>query len=158
MKLVLALLTLTAAGFACTSTQAQGLQDVCLQQVEDLCGNGSVSQCFADESMWDLTNEECQGDIQTLIEMDNEANASQSVNSGMSYGGVLRSGPGANYRRLAGLVEGDDIEIVEATGEWSGGYQWYVVNTRHGEGYHWGGIFCSQEALEGVLTTCGEGY
>jgi hypothetical protein len=167
MKNALALLIVSCASLTISSAQAQELQSVCLQQVEDLCGQGSVSQCFADESLWDFTNEECHGDIQTLIEMDREANAesgfdssgsgAEIVGSGLSYGGVLRDGPGSDYNKLGSLRDGDDIEIVEPTGEWSGGYQWYVVNSRVGEGFHWGGIFCSQEPLEGVLTTCSEG-
>ena len=168
MKIALILSLTLSAGLSFSFAQAQELQSVCLQQVQDLCGQGSVSQCFADESMWDFTNEECRGDIQTLIEMDREANAqsgsepndvgAEVVGSGVSYGGVLRKGPGADYGRLGSLADGDDIEIIGATGQWSGGYQWYVVNSRIGEGYHWGGIFCSQEALEGVLTTCSEGF
>jgi hypothetical protein len=168
MNRAVALLIVSYAGFMAVSTQAQELQSLCLQQVEDLCGSGSVSQCFADESMWDLVYNECTGDIQTLVEMDREANAEQGSTSsnggsyradtGFSYGGVLRSGPGSNYRRLASLVDGDDVEIIGPTGEWSDGYQWYQVNSRFGAGFHWGGIFCSQEALEGVLTTCSEGY
>ena len=163
MKNALALLLISCAGITISSAQAQELQSVCLQQVEDLCGQGSVSQCFADESLWDFTNEECHGDIQTLIEMDREANAESGFDlsgggSGFSYGGVLRNGPGSDYDKLGSLVDGDDIEIIEAVGEWSDGYQWYLVNSQIGEGFHWGGIFCSQEPLEGVLATCSEGF
>jgi hypothetical protein len=42
--------------------------------------------------MWDLTNEECHGDIQTLIEMDREANAEQdstSANGGRYSGDMI---------------------------------------------------------------------
>jgi hypothetical protein len=119
--------------------------------------------------MWAKVYNECVGDVQTMIEMDREAAMEQSgpsapdlvgtyAETGYSYGGVLRTGPGMNYRRAGSLVEGDWVEIIAATGDWFNGYQWYYVNTPLGEGYHWGGIFCTELALEGVLTTCSEGF
>lgn len=168
-KKLLAVLAIAWTGIAASAVQAQELNSICLQQVEDLCGKTLVSQCFQDQSMWDLVYNECVGDVQTLLEMDREANIEQydpsSVNldgqyadTGYSYGGILRTGPGTAYARAGSLADGDWIDILAPSGDWSDGYQWYYVNTHLGEGYHWGGIFCTEYALEGVLTTCSEGF
>lgn len=151
------------------AAHAQELNSICLQQVEDLCGKVLLTQCFQDQSMWSHVYDECVGEVQMLVEMDREARTEQhdpsSVNvdgqyadAGHSYGGVLRTGPGMGYRRAGSLQDGDWIDVITPTGDWFDGYQWYYVNTHLGEGYHWGGIFCTEYPLEGVLTTCSQGY
>ena len=75
---------------------------------------------------------------------------------GQSYGGILRSGPGMNYGKVASLQEGDPIDIIQDTGKWFDGYKWYKVRTHLGVGYHWGGIFCIDldTQIEGILDKC----
>lgn len=168
MKNALALLVVSCAGIAVSSAHAQGLQGSCSQQVEYLCGDDPASQCFADESLWAALSEECHLDQRMIIEMEREGNAESgygpngtgfpNFGSGFSYGGLLRNGPSMDYERLGSLFDGDEIEIVEASGEWMNGYQWYVINSPVGQGFHWGGLFCSHKPLEGVFTTCSEGF
>jgi len=73
---------------------------------------------------------------------------------------VLRAGPGTGERKLASVAEGERIRLLDRTGVVTDDYRWYRVMTVHGEGYHWGGIFCSDgpEPLAGVLTVCGSAH
>ncbi len=107
----------------------------------------------------------CVGDIQPMVEMAREAQAEQDkafeqvpddALTGMSYGGVLRSGPSMDHRRVASLREGDHLEILEDTGVWFNDYKWFFVSTPQGTGYHWGGIFCVDRItqLDGVFSKC----
>jgi hypothetical protein len=60
-----------------------------------------------------------------------------------SWGGVVRSGPGMDYRKLASLEEGDPITLLEQTDVDMNGYPWFKI--RYGgnkTGYQWGGIIC----------------
>jgi hypothetical protein len=145
---------------ACSATAAIAQSDYCLAQIAEVCGPFEIGACFSNDGAWAELDDECVGDAQTLIENAREAEEQDvgALDSGMSYGGVLRSGPGMNYRRIGSLSEGDWIEVLEATDEWMGDYQWFYVNSPLGEGYHWGGIFCTRDELDGVLTTCSEGF
>ena len=117
-------------------------------------------------------NIECEGEFQAMIEMAREAqqqkqddafekNANRGggqddTTTGVSYGGVLRSGPGMQYRKVASMQEGDPVDIIEDTGVWFNEYKWYRVRTHRGEGYHWGGIFCvnMDTEIEGIFGKC----
>lgn len=54
---------------------AQGLEDKCLQNFSDICGDTQANACLVDEAQWQKVLPECEGDIQTLFEMANEADA-----------------------------------------------------------------------------------
>ena len=160
---------------------AQGYAPACERVVKELCGRVSVGRCFQDESLWDSVDPQCTGDIQTMIEMEREAGAQQAddrktrsrgedrparrgtggrtaeTQRGLSYGGILRAGPGMDYPKLGSLQPDDDINILEDTGIWFDEYKWFKVDSPIGVGYHWGGIFCTQgKAPEGVLSSCAQ--
>jgi len=170
----LSVLLVSAALWLPVSAAAQGHDADCLDLAARLCGETPVGQCFAaDEALWQRVPDRCSGDLQTMIEMEREAGEQNAEDAallaadvrdfqggrlGNTYGGQLRSGPGTSHTRVAGLAEGERIRILENTGQWFDDYLWYRVQTRHGEGYLWGGLFCADgggEQPEGVLTTCG---
>lgn len=149
---------------------AQGFQPECIAKIKQLCGRVSPGRCFEDESLWDAVPARCSGDIQTMIEMEREASEEQTQSArsrtggaditdmrGQSYGGVQRSGPSMNSRKLGSLYEGDNINILEDTGVWFNDYKWFRIDSPIGVGFHWGGIFCteSDQRPDGVLSTCG---
>ncbi|MBV2183213.1 MAG: SH3 domain-containing protein [Rhizobium sp.] len=90
--------------------------------------------------------------------MDGEAGMAIEDLSALSYGGVLRAGPGMDSRKKASIRLGQRIELLEATGIWTDDYQWFKIRTASGTGYHWGGIFCTSGGPkpEGVLYDCDE--
>ncbi|NDW03478.1 SH3 domain-containing protein [Jiella pacifica] len=160
---------------------AQGFPPACQDLVEKLCGRVSVGRCFQDESLWASVSSQCSGDIQTMIEMEREAleqqaedrntrprgnenpahrqtaGQSREIQRGLSYGGILRAGPGMDYAKLGSLQPDDDINILEDTGVWFNDYKWFKVDSPIGVGYHWGGIFCTEgRAPEGVLSSCAQ--
>lgn len=73
-----------------------------------------------------------------------------------SWGGIVRDGPGQNYRRLASLEQGERVTLLENTGVYSNGFPWWLIEFWGGrQGYQWGGILCSLNApLEGIYETC----
>ncbi len=73
-----------------------------------------------------------------------------------SWGGIVRSGPGMNYRKKASLSEGEYIMILERTGKMMNGYPWFRIQYRGGRtGFKWGGILCSVgKQIEGTYQTC----
>lgn len=73
---------------------------------------------------------------------------------GRSLGGVVRSKPDMGSRKVASLKEGERIEIVEDTGVSMNGYSWFKIRWKGKTGYHWGGIFCADAALNGVFEVC----
>ncbi len=161
--LIFALLAALPAG-----SVAQGIDTPCLQRFFERCGDVSAAECFSESKRWDQLDEVCIGQIQSMIEMEREANESDDTLAtrnvrdlegmlfGLSYGGRLRSAPDMESLSIASLQEGERIRILENTGTRMGEYIWYRVLTQHGEGFHWGGIFCadSEELLEGVLSRC----
>ena len=167
------LLTLCALA-APTNASAQGHEERCNALVAKLCGASPAEQCFVKESLWSEVPDDCIGDVQTMIEMAREASEEGAESGGIhssnvrdlegdlygaSYSGVLRSGPGMEHGKVASLVEGEQIRILENTGVVFNEYNWYRVLTVHGEGFHWGGIFCSESGdyREGILSRCQDG-
>lgn len=73
-----------------------------------------------------------------------------------SWGGIVRSGPGMNYRKKASLSEGEWIIILERTNVVMNGYPWFQIQYRGGrKGFKWGGILCSVgPVIEGTFQTC----
>lgn len=96
----------------------------------------------------------CVGEFQAMV--DAVPKGQDDAMTGMSYGGVLRSGPGMDHSRVASVREGDHLDILEDTGVWFNEYKWYYVSTPQGTGYHWGGIFCVNKGtpIEGIFQTC----
>ena len=161
--LTVALLGSASAVLWSGSSLAQGYEPKCMAQVEKLCRGGDVSECFQDDKMWRKLDEACHGDVQTMIEMEREAGAQGGASAGddaaifvgYSYGGVLREGPGMEFRKIASLREGDRVEVLENTGISFDDYLWFRVRTKKGTGFHWGGIFCHEGgAVEGVFSKC----
>jgi uncharacterized protein YgiM (DUF1202 family) len=59
-----------------------------------------------------------------------------------SWGGVVRSGPGMEFKKVASLQEGDPITAIEQSTEMNG-YFWYKIRFgKNKTGYQWGGIIC----------------
>lgn len=168
MKYLRLIAPLAALTFAFSGTaKAQDLSIWCQDQARQLCGNYDMplATCMESYDLWPLVPNECIGDLQTVIEIEREAGAQRYAPapsqprhnvSGLSHGGILRSGPGMQYRKLASLREADWLEILENTGVWFDGYQWFRVDTPMGIGYHWGGIFCVErgQRADGVLNVC----
>ncbi|WAP69408.1 SH3 domain-containing protein [Jiella pelagia] len=175
---IFAAASLVIAAGSIAPASAQGFAPACQNLVKELCGRVSVGRCFQDESLWASVNPQCSGDIQTMIEMEREAGEQQTedrntrsrgnerptrrqqaaeIQRGLSYGGILRAGPGMDYAKLGSLQPDDDINILEDTGIWFDEYKWFKVDSPIGVGYHWGGIFCTEgRAPEGVLSSCAE--
>ena len=166
--------TVTALGFviaagSLNSASAQGFDQKCEREVKELCGRVTVGRCFENESMWDQVTELCTGQIQSMVEMEHEADQQQSqerparrqpASRGRSldlrghavFGGVLREGPGTNTAKLGTTGDGDNIDILEDTGIWFDDFKWFKVDTPLGVGYQWGGIICADKSagLEGA--------
>ena len=61
-----------------------------------------------------------------------------------SWGGVVRDGPGKQYRQLASLEEGEQITLMGRSDVMEDGYPWFKIAYRDGEiGFKWGGILCA---------------
>ncbi|MBC7282298.1 SH3 domain-containing protein [Hoeflea sp.] len=160
IAITLSTLGLLVAGS--TASLAQMSRD-CDQQLTDICADEDYVSCMSRPGMMDIIGPECVGDVQMMLEMDREARADQGGQDtqddtmrGLSYGGVLREGPGMEYAKIASMQEGDPIDILEDSGVWFDGYKWYYIQTFRGSGYHWGGIFCVDAAtqIEGILDKC----
>jgi uncharacterized protein YecT (DUF1311 family) len=135
-------------------------EQICLDNVSKICGDKDASDCFAIESNWKLVKPECEGDVQTLVEMASEANE-QALKEGASLGGKIRSGPGIEYAQTGSLSEGDLVSLEENTGVMMNGYPWFKIiqydNSSGAEivsGYQWGGILCSFNIVSGVFNQC----
>ena len=57
-----------------------------------------------------------------------------------SWGGVLRNGPGRNYRQIGSLKEGEPVTLMGRTDVLEDGFPWFKLVTRSG------GILCSTGA------------
>jgi hypothetical protein len=172
MRLPALLLAAASLLLTASALRAEALEDRCNALVDSQCGTRAVGECFADDAAWQALPEDCIGHVQTTIENAREAGEQARIEAaldrpglvdrlgatyGRSYGGVLRAGPGIGEHKLASVAEGERIRLLERTEVVTDDYRWYRVMTAHGEGYQWGGIFCSDdpEALPGVLTVCG---
>lgn len=149
----------------------------------DEARNLSLADCMNEYDAWPSLPNECVGEIQTMIEMEREALADTGRRRqepglqgggpwtgseprrrgergwnmmGYSYGGILREGPGVQFRRVGRLRDGEPFDILDDTGIWFDGYKWFRVSSSQGTGFHWGGIFCTEggEAVEGVFGSC----
>jgi hypothetical protein len=90
------------------------------------------------------------------IEAPAQAKAAELPMSARSWGGIVRSGSGENYVRLASLKEGEPVTILARTGIQWNAYEWFRIRY-HGNqiGYAWGGILCPiGMALQGAFEVC----
>jgi hypothetical protein len=73
-----------------------------------------------------------------------------------SWGGVVREGPGQNYRKVTTLQQGERVMLIENTGVMWNDYPWWQIEYgANFSGYQWGGILCSLNApMEGIYETC----
>lgn len=153
-------------------------EELCGMIAGAICNGGDLAPCFQSTANWEYVPPICTGFVQTLIEMEREAmqqspanrasgggggwggapaqaSAGDAMATGVSFGGVLRDGPGMEFARAGSLQNGDWLDLLEPTGVWMEGYQWYLVNSHAGQGFHWGGIFCTdQNQLDGVFQAC----
>ena len=78
--------------------------------------------------------------------------------NGQSYGGKVRAGPSMNDAQIGSLYEGMAIQILNGTGVFMNGYEWFRIQYGNGNiGYQWGGLICSERDYPGILTTCDRG-
>ena len=59
-----------------------------------------------------------------------------------SWGGIVRSGPGQQYRKVGSTREREPIQVLKMTRIFSNGYPWFIIKTKYLQGYQWGGILC----------------
>lgn len=161
MKRLSAILLLAAASAFAGGVGARAQDEYCSQHAREICGdNQTISQCFDDQRMWSSLDPDCTGAVQTIIEGEREATQSENDSAvnlyGQSYGGVLRSGPGQEFSKVASLREGDSVEIIGDPNVWWNDYKWFKVRTDRGIGYHWGGILCvpSDTPPAGIYSNC----
>jgi Bacterial SH3 domain len=64
-----------------------------------------------------------------------------------SWGGVVRDGPGRQYRQVDSLKEGEPVTLMGRSDVIEDGYPWFKIISQSGQtGYQWGGILCSTGA------------
>ncbi|MFZ1813814.1 MAG: SH3 domain-containing protein [Rhizobiaceae bacterium] len=73
---------------------------------------------------------------------------------GRSLGGIVRSGPGMQFPKLASLAENQPIAILGDTGVNMNGYNWFEIEWNGRRGYQWGGIMCSGVPMQGMFDVC----
>ena len=73
-----------------------------------------------------------------------------------SWGGIVRSGPGMDYPRVASLREGEAVTLLANTHIDRDGYPWFLIRFRGNQlGFQWGGILCRKDVpVAGVYETC----
>jgi hypothetical protein len=73
-----------------------------------------------------------------------------------SWGGVLRDGPGQNFRKVGSLQEGEPVTLMARSDVVEDGFPWFKITTQRGQtGYQWGGILCSTGAERpDIFKTC----
>lgn len=143
-----------------SSGLAQELGPQCRQNVADLCGNQDASTCFADTDKWAGVLPACEGEVQMLVEMANQALSDLEM-EGASLGGNVRSEPGTEFAAVGSLAEGALVVLEENTGTMFQGFPWFRItqyDMSNGaelmSGYQWGGILCSFIDRPGVSQIC----
>ena len=73
-----------------------------------------------------------------------------------SWGGVVRSGPGMDYPKVASLAEGQPITLLEyANVPVFNGYSCFKIKFGSKTGHQWGGILCGVgKQIPGAFETC----
>ncbi len=73
-----------------------------------------------------------------------------------SLGGIVRAGPGMNYKKIDSLAYGEPVALFARSGQIMNGYEWFKISYSEGqEGYQWGGIMCSKSLhIVGLYDPC----
>ena len=73
-----------------------------------------------------------------------------------SGGGIVRGGPGTNFRKLTSLRQFEPLTVIANSGVMMNGYPWFEVRYRGGRrGFQWGGLICSTDRpFGGTFDTC----
>ena len=73
-----------------------------------------------------------------------------------SWGGVLRDGPGQQFRKIGSLQESEPVTLMARSDVVENGFPWFKITTQKGQtGYQWGGILCSTGAERpDIFKTC----
>lgn len=72
-----------------------------------------------------------------------------------SWGGIVRSGPGTDHRRLDSLREGERISLLERTDVYRDKWPWFRIRYRGKVGFQWGGIICGiDRQIPGAFEIC----
>lgn len=137
---------------------AQSDNQQCLNNVSEICGVQDANICFENNANWKGVLPQCEGDVQTLIEMANNAQI-EITKEGASWGGVLRNGPGIEYDKIGFLTEGKLVIIERNTNVMFNGYPWFMISIYDTagnvkKGYQWGGILCAFDKRDGVFQQC----
>lgn len=76
-----------------------------------------------------------------------------------SWGGIVRSGPGQRYARVATLDEGAKVMLLKKSEAQWNGFPWFRIRFgKHRQGFMWGGILCGIGGpFPGLYQTCPEG-
>lgn len=147
---------------------------ICEMHLTEACGSSLVSDCFATGSLWSYMPSECFAYVDAVIADEHHHQVQTDRGSGLaagnydlggtqsimvdafSWGGNLRYGPSDEYSILRYVPEGESITILESTGAYFQGYEWFWVLTGAGEGYHWGGVICTRDPswVEGISGVC----
>lgn len=116
-----------------------------------LYGTFGMSDCFASRSVvvgdgWQGGGQEVSGEGQVWTEW-------LAPGGAITWGGNVRSGPGEDFKRVAGVPLGVNVETIAVTDRmWLDEYPWYKVRLPNGtEGYIAGGLLCSVEGRSGMF-------
>lgn len=61
-----------------------------------------------------------------------------------SWGGVVRDGPGKQYKKVDSLKEGEPVTLMGRSEMVEDGYPWFkIIYWGSRSGYQWGGILCA---------------
>lgn len=115
-----------------------------------LFGAFGIIDCFASRSTsvgagWEQDGTRVAGGGQVWLERPAPGKA-------LTWGGNVRSGPGAEFARVTGVPLGVEVEtLAMADRTWLDEYPWFKVRLPGGKtGYIAGGLLCSRDGREGM--------
>ena len=82
------------------------------------------------------------------------AGEEQVGGTAITWGGIVRAGPGEDTARIAAVPMGVTVDLLARSDapEWLGEYPWFRVRLPGGtEGYIAGGLLCSREGADGMF-------
>ncbi|UIP07955.1 SH3 domain-containing protein [Erythrobacter sp. SDW2] len=115
-----------------------------------LYGAFGTSECFASRSV--AVGESWRGGGQLVSGEGQRWTEWAAPGGAITWGGNVRSGPGQEFKRVAGVPLGVNVETIAVTDRtWLDEYPWYKVRLPDGtEGYIAGGLLCSREGRSGM--------
>ena len=147
-------ITVAAAALAVPRMANAASDETCQRVAEALCGSENLKACAVGDAFWNDLPKSCQAYVQTALENEREARGTAQAPSSFSCGGILRSRPSMQSRKVASVASGQEFDSVEDTGLWTDGYKWFLVRYNGYEGYQWGGIFWTEGGQEGTIPSC----